>query len=158
MSTVRPYMGANGFANMTLKFETIRDDFALLDDWEDKYRYLIDLGRDLAPYPEQHRDAEHKVQGCASQVWLATRASDGADPVLNFDGDSDAHIVRGLVAVMIALMSGQTASQILASDPEASFRTLGLDTHLSLQRANGLRSMVARMKAEASKYRDGFQV
>lgn len=135
---------------MNQKFDAISEDFALLDDWEDKYRYLIDLGRDLAPYPEALRDAPHKVQGCASQVWLATRASAGVDPVLHFDGDSDAHIVRGLVAVMIALLSGHTASEILASDPEASFRTLGLDTHLSLQRANGLRSMVARMKAEAA--------
>jgi cysteine desulfuration protein SufE len=130
--------------------ETISDDFAVMDDWEDRYRYLIDLGRDLAPYPDELRDAEHKVSGCASQVWLDASASAEADPVITFRGDSDAHIVRGLVAVMIALLSGRKASDIVSIDVEAVFRKLGLDSHLSQQRANGLRAMVRRMKQEAS--------
>lgn len=129
--------------------ETIRDDFSVMDDWEDRYRYLIDLGRDLEPYPDELRDSAHKVSGCASQVWLAADVSGDSDPVITFLGDSDAHIVRGLVAVMIALMSGRTASEIGALDVEATFRDLGLDSHLSQQRANGLRAMVLRMKREA---------
>jgi len=130
--------------------ETIREDFAVMEDWEDRYRYLIDLGRDLPPFPEQARDAAHKVHGCASQVWLVAEAGDGADPVVTFLGDSDAHIVRGLVAVMLALMSGRKASAIAAADPEATFRALGLDSHLSQQRTNGLRAMVRRMQQEAA--------
>lgn len=134
---------------MPLSIDTIREDFSVMDDWEDRYRYLIDLGRELDPYPEDLRDAAHKVHGCASQVWLATQVGDGADPVIIFAGDSDAHIVRGLVAIMIALLSGRSARDIMATDPEATFRELGLDSHLSQQRANGLRSMVRRMKQEA---------
>lgn len=134
---------------MTQAFDTIREDFSVMDDWEDRYRYLIDLGRDLEPYPESARDAQHKVSGCASQVWLLAEPVAGPDPVVTFRGDSDAHIVRGLVAVMIALLSGRPARDIAAADVETAFRELGLDSHLSQQRANGLRSMVRRMKAEA---------
>lgn len=134
---------------MALNIETIREDFSVMDDWEDRYRYLIDLGRDLDPYPEELRDATHKVSGCASQVWLAAESSGDRDPVITFRGDSDAHIVRGLVAIMVALLSGRPASAIVAADVEAVFRELGLDSHLSQQRANGLRSMVRRMKTEA---------
>lgn len=130
-------------------FETIRDDFSLLDDWEDRYRYIIDLGEALPPYPDSARDAAHKVQGCASQVWLDTAIGDGSDPVIEFRGDSDAHIVRGLVALMIALHSGRRASAIAALDVEATLRELGLVEHLSQQRANGLRALVRRMHREA---------
>jgi cysteine desulfuration protein SufE len=135
---------------MPASIETIRDDFAFLDDWEDRYRYLIELGNALPPYPEEARDAAHKVPGCVSQVWLKTERAAGADPVLTFIGDSDAHIVRGLVAVMLALFSNRRASQIAATDAEETLRELGLDEHLTPQRSNGLRSMVRRIKADAA--------
>ncbi len=134
---------------MTAAIETIRDDFAFLDDWEDRYRYVIELGGDLPAYPEDARDDAHRVQGCVSQVWLHTTRGTGDDPTLTFLGDSDAHIVRGLVAIMLALYSGRQASQILATDAEETLRTLGLDEHLTPQRANGLRSMVQRIRREA---------
>lgn len=134
---------------MVQSIDDIRADFSYLDDWEDRYRYLIDLGSTLAPFPEEHRDAAHKVPGCASQVWLVTRAGGGADPRIDFVGDSDAHIVRGLVAVVLALFSGRPASEILSTDAEALFRDLGLDAHITPQRANGLRSMVKRIRSEA---------
>jgi len=135
---------------MTSTIDTIREDFAFLDDWEDRYRYVIELGSGLEPYPETARDDAHKVPGCASQVWLAVERSGDADPRIDLKGDSDAHIVRGLVAILLALYSGRRASEILAVDAEATFRELGLDSHLSTQRANGLRSMVKRIRAEAA--------
>ncbi len=130
--------------------ETIRDDFAFLDEWDDKYRYVIELGNALPPYPDALRDDAHKVKGCVSQVWLDTRVGDGPDPVVTFAGDSDAHIVRGLVAIMIALYSGRPASQVAGQDAEGLMRDLGLDEHLSPQRANGLRAMIRRMRQEAA--------
>ena len=135
---------------MASTIQTIRDDFALLDEWEDRYRYFIELGQDLPPYPETARDDVHKVRGCVSQVWLNTHRGQGNDPRMTFDGDSDAHIVRGLVAIMLALFSGRRASEILKTDAEDTMRALGLDEHLTPQRANGLRSMVKRIKEEAA--------
>ena len=129
--------------------DTIRDDFSFLEDWEDRYRYIIELGEQLVPYPDAARDAAHKVQGCVSQVWLLTHRGGGADPVLQFEGDSDAHIVRGLVAIMLALFSGKRASEIKRVDAEGVLREFGLDEHLSPQRANGLRAMIKRIKREA---------
>ncbi len=134
---------------MADSIQAIRDDFAFLDEWEDRYRYVIDLGAALPPFPDTARTDVHKVQGCVSQVWLTTDVGDGPDPVIRFQGDSDAHIVRGLVAIMLALFSGRRASEILAEDAEAVLRELGLDEHLSPQRANGLRSMVRRIKRDA---------
>lgn len=134
---------------MSNTIQTIRDDFAFLDDWEDRYRYIIDLGQGLPAFPENARDSAHKVQGCVSQVWLYPQRGQGDDPVLTFLGDSDAHIVRGLVAIMIALFSGRRASEIKRIDAEETMRGLGLDEHLTPQRANGLRSMVKRIKREA---------
>ncbi|MBZ9674792.1 SufE family protein [Mesorhizobium sp. ES1-1] len=134
---------------MTSSIQTIRDDFSLLEDWEDRYRYVIELGEALPPFPEQERNAANKVPGCVSQVWLTTEQGPGPDPVITFKGDSDAHIVRGLVAIMLALFSGKTASEIQKIDAEATLRELGLDEHLSPQRANGLRSMVKRVKRDA---------
>jgi cysteine desulfuration protein SufE len=134
---------------MTATIETIRDDFSFLDEWEDRYRYVIELGSGLAPYPEQYRDEAHKVPGCVSQVWLHPSIGGGNDPVIEFVGDSDAHIVRGLVAIMIALYSGRPASEIVAADAEGLLRELGLDEHLTPQRANGLRSMIARIRKQA---------
>ena len=129
--------------------ESISQDFEFLDDWEERYRYIIDLGAALAPYPADLRDDVHKVRGCVSQVWLAVDREDGADPILHLRGDSDAHIVRGLVAIVLALFSGRTASEIASTDAESTFRQFGLDEHLTPQRANGLRSMVKRIRDEA---------
>lgn len=135
-------------ANMT-SIETIRDDFAFLDDWEDKYRYVIELGEALPAFPEEARDDAHRVQGCVSRVWLIAEKGEGADPVIRLQGDSDAHIVRGLVAIVLALYSNHRASEILATDAEITMAALGLDEHLTPQRANGLRSMIKRIKQEA---------
>ncbi len=132
--------------------EQIIDDFEFLDDWEDRYRYVIELGRTLEEMPESDKTDANKVQGCVSQVWLTYTVdrSDPEDPVLRFKGDSDAHIVRGLVAIMLAACSGKKASQIVDLDENALFGRLGLIEHLTPQRANGLRSMVKRIKTEAA--------
>ena len=135
-----------------MTIETIRSDFALLDDWEDRYRYLIELGRELPPFPEALRTDANKVRGCVSQVWLASavkRNGAGAAPVLEFKGDSDAHIVRGLVAVLFALVQGRTPEEILGVDARAVFAELGLKEHLTPQRSNGFFSMVERIRADA---------
>lgn len=130
----------------------IRSDFDLLDEWEDRYRYVIELGRSLAPLPDELRTDTNKVRGCASQVWLATsvETNGGAHaPRLTFIGDSDAHIVRGLIAILFAVYDGKTADEILSTDAEAVFSELGLKEHLTQQRSNGLASMVARIRADA---------
>ena len=134
---------------MAQTIQAIRDDFAFLDEWEDRYRYVIDLGEALPPFPDEARIDTYKVPGCVSQVWLTTDVGEGPDPVIEFHGDSDAHIVRGLVAIMLALYSGEHASKIVGTDAEAILRDLGLDEHLTPQRANGLRSMVKRIKRDA---------
>ena len=129
--------------------DKIMDDFAFLDDWEDRYRYVIELGKELPDLAEDKKTAENKVQGCASQVWVVSHSDDASDPVLTFEGDSDAHIVRGLVAIVLAVYSGKKASDIAALDAIEVFGKIGLVEHLSSQRANGLRSMVNRIRAEA---------
>jgi cysteine desulfuration protein SufE len=130
--------------------DDIIDNFSLLDEWDDRYRYVIELGRTLAPLPENLRTDANKVQGCASQVWLGTNIRpDGAGPSLSFVGDSDAHIVRGLIAILFALYSGKPAREILATDAVALFEKLGLREHLTPQRSNGFRSMVERIKSDA---------
>ena len=134
---------------MTSAIQTIRDDFSFLDEWEDRYRYVIELGEALPPFPDSARTDAFKVQGCVSQVWLTTDVGPGDDPVVDFHGASDAHIVRGLVAIVLALFSGRHASEIVATEAEPTLRELGLDEHLSPQRANGLRSMVKRIKRDA---------
>src|SRR5215471_5930445 len=128
-------------------------NFSLLDDWDDRYRYVIELGRALPPFEERDRNAANKVQGCASQVWLATEVKpDGADgPVLSFSGDSDAHIVRGLIAILFAIFSGRHAREILSIDAIAAFERLGLREHLTPQRSNGFRSMVERIRSDAGR-------
>jgi len=136
-------------ATATAAIDRIFEDFEFIDDWEERYRYVIDLGRDLPPFPETARTPANKVQGCVSQVWLETTRGDGADPVMTFVGDSDAHIVRGLVAIMLALFSGRRAGEIAGIDAEAVLKRLGLDEHLTPQRANGLRAMVARIRRDA---------
>jgi cysteine desulfuration protein SufE len=130
--------------------EQIIDDFAFLDDWEDRYRYVIELGKALPDMPEALRTPESKVQGCASQVWLVSHTDgDPQDPVMTFEGESDAHIVRGLVAIVLAAYSGKHASEIATLDAIDIFSRIGLVEHLSSQRANGLRSMVKRIREEA---------
>jgi len=134
-----------------MTFDEILDNFSLLDEWDDRYRYVIELGRSLAPIPERDRRDANKVQGCASQVWLATRVEPNGQggPVLSFVGDSDAHIVRGLIAILFAIYSGKNARDILATDAVALFEKMGLREHLTPQRSNGFRSMVERIKSDA---------
>jgi cysteine desulfuration protein SufE len=134
---------------MSTSIESIRDDFAFLDDWEDRYRYVIDLGETLPEFPAAAQTDTNKVPGCVSQVWLLTETGQGDDPVITYMGTSDAHIVRGLVAILLALFSGRRSSEIVATDAEALLRDLGLDEHLTPQRSNGLRSMVRRIKRDA---------
>jgi cysteine desulfuration protein SufE len=130
----------------------ILENFELLDDWEDRYRYVIELGNQLDPLSEAEHSAENKVRGCASQVWMVTRqeADGAAAPRLHFRGDSDAHIVRGLIAILLAIYSGRPAGEIVEADAEALFDRMGLRDHLTQQRSNGLASMVARLRADAA--------
>ena len=131
--------------------DEIIDNFSLLDDWDDRYRYLIELGRELPPLAAEAHNEANKVRGCASQVWLDTRVrpNGAGGPVLTFVGDSDAHIVRGLIAVLFAMYSGRSAKHILATDAVALFEKMGLREHLTPQRSNGFRSMVERIHADA---------
>jgi len=126
---------------------TLADEFEFLGDWEERYRYVIELGRELAPLTDAERAETNKVRGCASQVWLVTEPQ--ADGALRFRGDSDAHIVRGLIAVLLRLFSGRLPSEILAFDPKAAFERLGLAGALSSQRSNGLAAMAARIRRDA---------
>jgi cysteine desulfuration protein SufE len=131
--------------------DEIIDNFSLLEEWDDRYRYVIELGRGLSPLSERDRSQANKVQGCASQVWLATtvRPNGASGPVLVFSGDSDAHIVRGLIAILFAMFSGKPAGEILSTDAIATFERLGLREHLTPQRSNGFRSMVERIRSDA---------
>ncbi|MGH6867076.1 MAG: SufE family protein [Methyloceanibacter sp.] len=129
-------------------FDEILADFELLDDWEDRYRYVIELGRKLEPLPESLRNAANKVQGCVSQVWLST-SIDPDGPRLSFIGDSDAHIVRGLIAILFAVYSGKTADEIIDLDPIETLGRLHLNEHLTPQRSNGLIAMVKRIRSDA---------
>lgn len=131
--------------------QAIIDDFELLDgDWDERYRYLIELGRQLEPMPDALHTEANRVKGCASQVWLATsRDLRVGTPVLSFVGDSDAHIVKGLITITLALYSGRSPDEILATDAAATYRTLGLSEHLTPQRSNGVRAMVERIKTDA---------
>ena len=132
--------------------DEIVENFELLDQWDDRYRYVIELGRTLAPLAEDAHVEANKVRGCASQVWLSTavKPNGGSGPVLSFEGDSDAHIVRGLIAVLFALYSGKPAKDILSTDAVALFEKLGLKEHLTPQRSNGFRSMVDRIRRDAN--------
>jgi cysteine desulfuration protein SufE len=133
-----------------MTIDDIRDNFALLDDWDDRYRYVIELGRTLTPMPEGEHSAANKVQGCVSQVWLSRQVERAGDePVLSYLGDSDAHIVRGLIAILLTLYSGRTPRQILATDAVAVFDEFGFREHLTPQRSNGLRSMIERIRSDA---------
>lgn len=131
--------------------EEIIENFSTLDVWDDRYRYLIELGRELPPLPPGAHNDANKVQGCASQVWLDTRVrpNGASGPVLTFCGDSDAHIVRGLIAILFAIFSGKPAKDILSTDALSLFERMGLREHLTPQRSNGFRAMVERIRSDA---------
>jgi cysteine desulfuration protein SufE len=149
---------ASGIKERMATIDEIRDNFELLDEWDDRYRYVIELGRTLTPLSEQDRTQDNKVQGCASQVWLSrsVQRNENGEPVLTFVGDSDAYIVRGLIAILLAIYSGQTAKTILDVDAIKMFDELGFREHLSPQRSNGLRSMVQRVRRDAEDARQGL--
>jgi cysteine desulfuration protein SufE len=130
--------------------DEIRENFELLEEWDDRYRYVIELGRTLEPMPEAEHSSENKVQGCVSQVWLSRKMDrSGNGPVLQYLGDSDAHIVRGLIAILLTLYSGRTPQEILATDATGVFDEFGFRDHLTPQRSNGLRAMVERIRTDA---------
>lgn len=135
---------------MSATIDEILSNFELIDDWEERYRYVIELGKLMPKLPEEAYCEANKVQGCASQVWLETSVEQGeGGPVLSFRGDSDAHIVRGLVALIVALYSGRPAREIIDLDASAVFDELGLSEHLTPQRSNGVRAMVQRIRRDA---------
>jgi cysteine desulfuration protein SufE len=134
-------------AGIEHELQDLAAEFDLLGDWEERYRYVIDLGKDLAPLSDAERSEANKVRGCASQVWLVTEPQ--ADGTLRFRGDSDAHIVRGLIAILLRLYSGCGPQEITDFDAKAAFDALGLAGALSAQRSNGLASMVARIRRDA---------
>ena len=134
-----------------MTIDEIRENFALLDEWDDRYRYVIELGRTLDPMPEAEHSPANKVQGCVSQVWLSKQfdRSDAGKPLLKYLGDSDAHIVRGLIAILLTLYSGRTPKEILSTDAIDVFDEFGFRDHLTPQRSNGLRAMVERIRSDA---------
>lgn len=131
----------------TQSFEEVVEDFEFLDDWEDRYRYVIEQGKEMAPLDDALKVPATKVEGCASQVWLHPRIEDGR---LHFDGESDAMIVRGLIALLRRLYNGLTLDEVLAVDARAEMARLGLNEHLSSQRSNGLRAMIERIRSIAA--------
>jgi cysteine desulfuration protein SufE len=135
---------------MSTNIDTIKSDFEFLDDWEDRYRYIIELGREMPPLNDTDKTAVNKVDGCASQVWLVSEKQNSKPVTLSFHGDSDAHIVRGLVAIITSAFTGKTPQDIIALNADVLLKSLGLDAHLSQQRSNGLRAMIRRIKSEAA--------
>lgn len=135
----------------TTSIDQLVSDFSLLDEWEDRYRHVIELGRELEPLAEAERAPANKVQGCVSQVWIKTevRQANGGTPLLIFRGDSDAHIVRGLIAILFLLFSGRSADEIVRTDANSVLAQLELTEHLTPQRSNGLFAMVNRIQADA---------
>ncbi|MFT4706282.1 MAG: cysteine desulfuration protein SufE [Yoonia sp.] len=130
----------------TARFEEIAEDFDFLDDWEDRYRHVIDMGKAMDPLEDAFRVPATKVDGCASQVWIVPQVRDG---VFTFKGDSDAMIVRGLIAVLHALYDDLPVADVQAVDANAELGRLGLNDHLSAQRSNGVRAMIERIKLTA---------
>ena len=139
-------------AHPLLAIDAIREDFASLDDWEDRYRYVIELGNTLEPMSKQAHNDLTKVRGCVSQVWLECepRTNAEGEKILHYRGDSDSHLVRGLIAIAVALFSDRTPDQILCVDANGAFRELGLEQHLTPQRSNGVRAMVDRIRTDAA--------
>ena len=135
---------------MARSIDDLVDDFDLFEDWEERYRYIVDLGKKLPPMPDDEKIEENKVRGCMSQVWLTCQAvGDGNDIVLTFRADSDAFIVKGLIAILLELYSGRTPAEIADLDATEALRKLGLESHLSPNRRNGFVAMVDRIRGEA---------
>jgi cysteine desulfuration protein SufE len=134
--------------SINAELDVLAEEFELLGDWESQIQYVIDLGRELAPLSDAERSDVNKVRGCASQVWLVTEEQGGDR--LAFRGDSDAHMVRGLIAILLKLYSGRTRAEISAFDAKAALKRLGLDNMLSSQRSNGLAAMVQRIQRDAA--------
>ena len=132
-----------------MDIDEIIENFQFLDDWDDRYKYLIELGSALPAFPEALQTPETKVQGCVSQVWVVSQKTEGSDPVLTFEGGSDAHIVSGLVAITFAIFSNKKASEIIAIDEMKIFNSIDLSEHITPQRSNGLRALVERIKLHA---------
>ncbi|GAA5068548.1 SufE family protein [Roseibacterium beibuensis] len=131
----------------TEAFEEIAETFDFLDDWEERYRHVIELGKAMPALDDAVKVPATKVEGCASQVWILPRIEgEGADATFDFEGDSDAIIVRGLIAILHALYAGLTAAEVLKVDAQAELGRLGLDEHLSSQRSNGVRAMIGRIR------------
>lgn len=130
-------------------FEDIVDDFEFLEDWEDRYRYVIEQGKTMEPLPDALKVPATKVDGCASQVWLHATIENG---IFRFDGESDAMIVRGLIAVLRALYNDLPVAEVPRVDARSELARLGLNDHLSAQRSNGLRSMIERIREVASQH------
>ena len=133
-----------------MNVDELVENFELLGDWEERYRYLIDLGRKLPPMPEADHNEANKVRGCLSQVWLTHQSKPGPPLTLEFQGDSDSHLVKGLIALLLMLCSGKTAKEILALDIASIFTRLGLENHITMNRRNGFYSMVERIRAMAA--------
>ncbi len=133
-----------------MQLAELADTFEMLGEWEERYRYLIELGRKLPPLPAAEHNEANQVRGCMSQVWLSARSEPGPPLTLHFEGDSDAHIVKGLIAVLLMLCSGRTPREILDTDIGGAFARLGLDSHLSMNRRNGFYAMVERIKNMAA--------
>lgn len=132
-----------------LTVDRLIQNFEILGNWEERYRYVIDLGRKLPDLDEKYKVEDNRVKGCVSNVWLITLVNDDKTPTLEFKADSDAHIVRGLVTILLAIYSGRTAKEILAVDIKDIFQQLDLESHLSPSRSNGFFSMVERIQALA---------
>lgn len=150
LAKLQSYAYVCAMIELNQNIQDLIDDFSFLDDWEDRYTHVIELGKALAPLTDAEKNESTKVKGCVSQVWLVKEVSNGADAVLTYRGDSDAHIVKGLVAVVLKLFSGRSASEILGTDAASILAKLGLAEHLSPQRSNGLNAMIARIKNDAS--------
>ena len=131
--------------------DEIVENFQYLDDWEDRYKYLIELGNALDPISDNDHNDDTKVNGCVSQVWITSENDGGNDPVMHFRGDSDAHIVSGLIGVTLAIFSGRKASEVVEIDEIEYFNKIGLQEHITPQRSNGLRAMVQRIKESAAR-------
>lgn len=135
-----------------MSFNDIINDFQFLENWEDKYKYIIDIGNSISPLSSDEYNEENKVEGCASQVWLVVEENKELDNViLNFRGDSDAFIVKGLIAIVFALFSQKTPIEILKIDPVSELKKLKLEDNISQQRSDGLSAMIKRLQSEASK-------
>ncbi|MGL4729349.1 MAG: SufE family protein [Bosea sp. (in: a-proteobacteria)] len=152
MSTPPPHSAASSAAAPALAGPLLElvENFEMIEDWEERYRYLIEIGRDLPPMADADKSEENRVKGCASQVWLVAQPQNAVGTlILTYRGDSDAHIVRGLVAITLLAFSGKTPEAILATDLTAIFDRIGLSQHLTPQRSNGVRAMVERIRADA---------